>query len=110
MYILREENMPAAGEENWTCYSFIWKNNKTCCRRQKIFGLHNWPINGSFGGKRGVFTQIFVVGRGLWPQGVGVPLASGGGLGFCPSGGVYCTFDKGTHGIARHLAEFTFLT
>ena len=53
----------------------------------KIF-WPNWPVSGSFGGKRGVFTQIFVVGRGLWPQGVGVPLASGGGLGFCPSGGV----------------------
>ena len=53
----------------------------------KIF-WPNWPVSGSFGGKRGVFTQIFVVGRGLWPQGVGVPLASGGGLGFCPSGWV----------------------
>ena len=52
----------------------------------KIF-WPNWPVSGSFGGKRGVFTQIFVVGRGLWPQGVGVPLASGGGPRILPFGG-----------------------
>ena len=87
MYILKGRKYARCRRRKLNILQFHKEKQQNLLPQAKIF-WPNWPISGSFGGKRGVFTQIFVVGRGLWPQGVGVPLASGGGLGFCPSGGV----------------------
>lgn len=74
MYILKGRKYARRRRRKLNMLQFHKEKQQNLLPQAKIF-WPNWPISGSFGGKRGVFTQIFVVGRGLWPQGVGVRLA-----------------------------------